>query len=205
MTADSAAARLGESVEVYRPARQYLPASLTAFALALFSTWCGLQWTLAFLPASLFIISAGLLGYLGTRPPIEISEQALRIGSTSLPWRQIASIDTTSWNSPLVLHLTLADGARLRLVYPGDVLSADRLLRQIRRLARGAAIDGVSRPAVVHDVAPIRADEHPLLSPRTRLLRSEDEAEVLRLYRELKSAGRHGSALSGSDDRSDAE
>jgi hypothetical protein len=190
-------------VEVYRPARQYLPASLTAFALALFSAWCGLQWSLAFLPASLFIVSAGLLGYLGTRPAIEISEEALRIGTTALPWRQIASIDTTSWNSPLVLHLTLADGSRQRLVYPGDVLSADRLMRQIRRLARGAAIDGVSRPAVLHDTAPIRADEKALISPRMRMLRDEDEADVLRLYRELKSAGRHGSAIGGAEDRVD--
>lgn len=203
MTADPGAVRLGESVEVFRPARQYLPASLTAFALALFSAWCGLQWSLAFLPASLFIVSAALLGYLGTRPPIEIGEQSLRIGSKTLPWRQIESIDTTSWNSPLVLHLTLADGSRQRLVYPGDVLSADRLLRQIRRLARGAAIDGVARPAVVHDTAPIRADEHAMISPRTRLLRTEDEEEVLRLYRELKSAGRHGSAISGAEDRTD--
>jgi hypothetical protein len=189
-------------VEVYRPARQYLPASLTAFALALFSAWCGLQWSMALLPASLFIISSFLLGYLGTRPPIEIGEHCLRIGSAMLPWNEIEGIDTTSWNSPLVLHLTLSDGSRRRLVYPGDVLSADRLVRQLRRLARGAAIDGVARPANLHEIAPIRADEHSLQPPRMRLLRPEDEAEVLRMYRELKSAGQHGSpSVSGADER----
>jgi hypothetical protein len=190
-------------VEVYRPARQYLPASLTAFALALFSAWCGLQWSLAFLPAFLFIVSAALLGYLGTRPQIEIGEHCLRIGSVSLPWNEIDKIDTTSWNSPLVLHLTMTDGSRIRLVYPGDVLSADRLLRQIRRLARKAVIDGIVRPVPIHETAPIRAGAQNLPTPPMRLLRPEDEAEVQRIYRELKSAGRHGSAISGSDDRAE--
>ena len=188
-------------MEVYRPARQYLPAALTAFALALFSAWCGLQWALAFLPAFLFIVSAVLLGYLGTRPPIEIGEHCLRIGSAIAPWTEIDAVDTTSWNSPLVLHLTLSDGSRMRLVYPGDVLSADRLLRQIRRLARGASIDGIVRPASVHQIAPIRADHRSMQSPRTRLLRLEDEAEVRRMYRELKSP-QHGSrSISAADER----
>ncbi|MCB1020293.1 MAG: hypothetical protein KDC27_10210 [Acidobacteria bacterium] len=190
-------------MEVYRPARQYLPASLTAFALALFSAWCGFQWALAFLPAALFIISAALLGYLGTQPPIEIGEHALRIGSEALPWKQILRVDTTSWNSPLVLYLTMMDGTKRRLVYPGDVLSADRLLRQIRRLARAAALDGVAPSARVHQVAPIRADDYPLQSPRVRLLRTEDEEDVLRIYREMKSAGRHGSAIGGGEDHAE--
>ena len=148
---------------------------MTAFALALFSAWCGLQWSLAFLPAFLFIVSAGLLGYLGTRPQIEIGEHCLRIGPVTLPWNEIDRVDTTSWNSPLVLHLTLTDGSRRRLVYPGDVLSADRLLRQIRRLARVAVIDGIARPATLHQVAPIRAGDtaaagpaRPSAAPRRR-------------------------------------
>ena len=187
-------------MEVYRPARQYLPASLTAFALAMFSAWCGVQWAMAFLPASLFIVSALLLGYLGTRPPIEVSVQGLRIGSRSLEWADIERIDSTSWNSPLVLHLTLSGGERRRLIYPGDVLSAERLMRQIRRLARGAAVDGVVRPAALPEIAPIRADSTTLAPPRPRMLRAEDEADVLRIYRELKSAGR---SVGGVDERND--
>lgn len=188
-------------MEVYRPARQYLPAALTAFALALFSAWCGVQWAMAFLPASLFIVSAVLLGYLGTRPPIEVSEEGLRIGSKTLHWADIDRIDSTSWNSPLVLHLTLAGGERRKLIYPGDVVSADRLMRQMRRLARGAAIDGVVRPTTLPEIAPIRADSPGLRAPRPRLLRPEDEADVQRIYRELQSARRQGSrSMSGPDD-----
>ena len=63
----------------------------------------------------------------------------------TLHWPDIERIDSTSWNSPLVLHLTLSGGERRRLIYPGDVVSADRLMRQIRRMARGAAVDGVVR------------------------------------------------------------
>lgn len=191
-------------MEVYRPARQYLPASLTAFALAMFSAWCGVQWSMAFLPAVLFIVSAVLLGYLGTRPSIEVSEQGLRIGCKTLHWPDITRIDSTSWNSPLVLNLTLSSGERRRLIYPGDVLSAERLMRQVRRMARGAAVDGVVRPVALPQVAPIRADSPNLTAPRPRLLREEDEAEVRRLYAELKNAGREGSrSVSGADDRPD--
>lgn len=192
------------SVEVYRPARQYLPASLTAFALAMFSAWCGMQWALAFLPAVMFIVSAVLLGYLGTRPPIEVNETGLRIGSKTLHWPDIERIDSTSWNSPLVLHLTLTGGDRRRLIYPGDVISADRLMRQIRRMARGAAMDGVVRPAALSEVAPIRADSAATQSERARLLRPEDEADILRIYRELERARRQGSrSVSGADDRTE--
>ncbi len=155
---------------------------------------------MAFLPATLFIVSALLLGYLGTRPPVEVNEQGLRIGSKTLSWREFRSIVSTSWNSPLVLNLTMAGGERRRLIYPGDVQSADRLMRQIRRMARNAAVDGVVRPAALPDVAPIQASQRGLPTPPVRLLRPEDEADVLRIYRELKSTGRYGS-LRGRDDQ----
>ncbi len=187
-------------MEVYRPARQYLPASLTAFALAMFSAWCGIEWAMAFLPAGLFVLSALLLGYLGTRPPIEISEDGLRIGARMLRWSDIRSIESTSWNSPLVLNLTLSGGESRRLVYPGDVASADRLLRQFRRLARGTAVDGVVRPPALPETAPIRVESRTIHAPRPRLLRAEDEEDVRRIYRKLKRAGR---SVHGADERSD--
>jgi hypothetical protein len=54
----------------YRPARQYLPASLVAAGLALFSSWCGMNWPLAFLPAGVFVLFSVILYFLATRPSI---------------------------------------------------------------------------------------------------------------------------------------
>lgn len=174
----------------YRPLRQYLPASVAAAALAAFSFWCGLHWYLALIPAALFLVLAGLLYFLSARPVIEVTRACLYIGVRSIRWSEIENIESTDWNSPLVLHLTLRGGKRVRLVYPGDVASADRLLRQVRRLATIATIDGVPHAEFWGEAAPIRADAKRLSAPTIRLLRNEDEEEVERLYRQLRAVGR---------------
>ena len=187
-------------MRVYRPASQYLPASLVAASLGAFSAWCGLQWPLAFVPAALFALSAGLLYYLGSRPPIQVADEGLRIGPRLIEWPDIDRIETTSWNAPLVLRLQLTDGPKLKLIYPGDVASADRLWREIRRKARASRR---RRPDPGGDgMAMIRPDLSALRAPRSRLLRSEDEQAIEQLYRQLKSVGRFD-ASGGSDEHSD--
>ena len=174
-------------MKIYRPARQYTPASLTAASLGTLSAWFGLQWGPAFIPALLFLLSAALLQYLASRPPIQISRRGLRIGAQSFRWDDIVEIRTTSWNSPLVLNLVVRDGRRVRLIYPGDVDSADRLLLEIRGLARRASVDGAPPPA-----PPVISGAQALLAARRRprLLRSKDEQDVERLYQQLKAVGR---------------
>lgn len=174
----------------YSPARQYLPASLVAVGLALFSVWCGLQWPLALVPAGLFVLSSVVLYYLATRPTIEIRESDLRIGSQIVGWREVARIDTTKWTSPLVLRVGLQDGSKLRMIYPGDEESASRLLRQMRRLARGAVLDGLPYHEYWGELVSVRDEARHLTPPKYRLLRPEDEAEVERLFQRLKSVGR---------------
>ncbi len=186
-------------MRVYRPASQYLPASFVAASLGAFSAWCGLQWSLAFVPAALFVLSAALLYYLGSRPPIQVADEGLRLGSRLIEWPDIDRIETTPWNAPLVLRLQLTDGRTVRLVYPGDVASADRLWREIRRKARASRR---RRPEPATDgLAMIRPDMSSLRAPRSRLLRSEDEQAVEQLYRQLKSVGRLDA--SSSDERSE--
>jgi hypothetical protein len=186
----------------YKPAPQYLPASLVAMALALFSVWCGLRWQLALIPAGLFVLSSLVLYYLATRPPIEIRDSDLRIGDLLIRWRDVARIDSTKWTSPLVLNLGTYDGGRLTMIYPGDEESASRLLRQMRRLAREALIDGLPHREYWGEVVPVRNEGQVLTSPRYRLLRPEDEAEVERLFQRLKAVGRFDKS-SSSDDRQD--
>lgn len=186
----------------YSPARQYLPASLVAVGLALFSVWCGLRWPLALVPAGLFVLSSLVLYYLATRPPIEIRESDLRIGSQVIGWREVTRIDTTKWTSPLVLHVGLQDGGRLKMIYPGDEESASRLLRQMRRLARGAVLDGLPYHEYWGELVTVRDEAGNPTPPKYRLLRPEDEAEVERLFQRLKSVGRLDKS-SSTDDRQD--
>ena len=101
----------------------------------------------------------------------------------------IRRVDRTGWISPLAVYISLASDERLLLVYPGDLDSANALLRHLRRHARESLIDGI--PWVefwgeaAHPVPEKREDP----SPRYQLLRAEDEAEVQRLYQVLKTVG----------------
>jgi len=188
----------------YSPARQYLPASVVAAGLALFSSWCGLHWPLAFMPAGVFVLFSVTLYYLATRPAIEVGESFLSIGKETIRWGEVERIDSTVWTSPLVLQLGLRDGRLVRLIYPGDVESASRLIRQIRRLAREAVIDGVPYRQYWGEVVPFRAEAQRLAVPRYRLMRPEDEADVERLYQRLKSVG-HLDQRSSADERQSQE
>jgi hypothetical protein len=169
------------------PSRHYLYAGLTAVAGAAFSTWCGLSWPLAFIPAVVFLASAVALVLLALRPVIEVHETHLVIGKEPIPWADIRRVDHAGWLSPLVVHLTLFDDRRLVVLYPGDPDAARRLLRYLRRLPRFALIDGVPHRRFWGDPPPPGGDDRG--SPRCPLLRAEDEAEVERLYQRLKAVG----------------
>lgn len=172
----------------YTPSRQYLKAGLAALAFAAFSAWCGVNWPPAFIPAALLLASALILLFLAFQPPIEISEKHLVIGRRLIRWADIRRVDRTGWLSPLIVQLTLADESRIVLIYPGDQESAAQLLRQLRRLAREALIDGIPYKQYWGESALPRADRRGAQA-RFHLLRPEDEAEIERLYRRLKSVG----------------
>jgi hypothetical protein len=168
----------------YVPSRHYRQAGSAAFGFGLLSIWFALSWPPVFLASGLFFASAAVLIYFAFRPPIEIRESHLSVGRRKIPWMDIRRLDRTGWLSPLVLHLTLFDNSRVLIVYPGDVDSANSLLRQLRRSAREALIDGIPYRQFWGEPA---ADARPLPSPVYRLLRPEDEAEVERLYQRLKA------------------
>ncbi|MBI3281779.1 MAG: hypothetical protein HYZ57_18295, partial [Acidobacteria bacterium] len=104
-------------------------------------------------------------------------------------WSDIERVDRTSWISPLVVYLTLAEGKRVLLVYSGDVEGGKSLLRQIRRYARFSLIDGIPYRQFWGELLPSVGEPKQLQSPRYRLLRPEDEAEVERLFQRLKTVG----------------
>lgn len=173
----------------YAPSRRYLHAGLAALAFAAFSGWCGINWPPALLPAALLLASALFLLLLGWQPAIEIHEKHLQIGRRLIRWADVRRVDRTAWISPLIVRLTLADDSRLLLIYPGDEASARSLLRDLRRMAREALIDGVPYRQYWGDSSVLRNGPRSG-SRKFHLLRPEDEAEVERLYHRLKTVGR---------------
>lgn len=179
-------------VSRYLPSRHYLSAGVIALVLAAFSAWVGVRWHPAFLPAILFLLSAAIVLFVALQPAIEIHEPHLRIHKRTIPWHQIRRLDRTGWVSPLVVHVTLLNNERILLIYPGDLDSANSLLRQLRRYSREALIDGIPYRQFWGEALglhPMERERRNLPSPRYQLLRPEDEAEVERMFQRLKTVG----------------
>jgi hypothetical protein len=173
----------------YSPSRHYLSAGLIAVGLAVFSGWVAVSWAPAWIAAVLFVASALLLIILALQPPIEVYEHHLAIGKKLIAWNDILRLDRTSWISPLVVRLTLIGDRRVTLIYPGDIDSGKSLLRHLRRCAKDALIDGIPYKQFWGELLPSGTERRQLPSPRYPLLRSEDEAEVERLFQRLKTVG----------------
>jgi hypothetical protein len=172
----------------YPPARHYLSIGIVALALAVFSGYVGLSWAPGFVPCVLFTLSGVTLIYLAYRPAIELHPHHLSIGGRVIHWLDIRRVDRTGWISPLIVRLTLFDDSRVLLIYPGNLDSCQSLLRYLRRASRDALIDGVPYRQYWGEVLSAPGAGHGA-SPRYRMLRSEDEAEVERLYQRLKTVG----------------
>jgi hypothetical protein len=173
----------------YTPSKQYLWAGLVAAGLAVISAVFATEWTIALVASILFLISAIAVLLLAFRPAIEIQEQRLLVGERSIPWAEVARVDRTGWISPLIVNLTLVNGEKILIVFPGDLDSSNSLLRHLRRNAREALIDGIPHRQFWGDALPPAEAPKQLTAPKVQLLRSEDEAEVERLYQLLKTVG----------------
>ena len=169
----------------YVPSRQYLRAGFVAVALGALCAWWGWHWTPGLVAAGMFAVSAASLFHLALRPAIEIRETHLTIGKRRIPWEEVRRVDRAGWASLLVVNLTLSDNSQVLVVFPGDLDSSNSLLRHLRRSAREALIDGI--PYRQFWGEPAAAEIAAMASPKYRLLRPEDEAEVERLYQRLKT------------------
>ena len=172
----------------FLPARTYLSSAAVALGLAAFSAWCGLKWWPAYIPAALFLLSGAAVLFLALRPAIEVTDAGLVIGGRAFDWSEIRRVDQTGWISPMVVDLTMMNQKRVRLVYPGERVNSNRLLRLIQQRSSLALINGVPWRRIFGAAA--QAEKAPLPSPRYRLLNDSDEADVERLYQQLRAAGR---------------
>ena len=173
----------------YLPAKHYLWLGAAAVLFAGACAWFAGSVSLAYIPAALFLLTAGFLVAMALRPAIEIHEGYLSVGKRIIPWMDIRRLDRTGWISPLIVRVTLFDDSRLVLVYPGDLDSCNSLLRHLRRLSRDALIDGIPYRQYWGELLSASGDRKQAPAPRYRILRPEDEAEVERLYQRLKTVG----------------
>ncbi len=175
----------------FTPSRHYMQAGLFALALALLTAGLGLQWPLVAVASVLFFLSAAFVFWLAFRPVLEITDTHLKVGKRLIPWNSILRVDRTGWVSPLALNLTLTDDQRVLIIYPGNLDNATRLLQQIRRMARQSLIDGMSHRQFWGEAAipPPASERKALPAPKYQLLNKEDEEEVERLFRQLKTVG----------------
>ena len=174
----------------FAPSRLYLTAAAVAFGLTSFSAWFTLRWWPAGIATVLFVCTSALILWLATRPAIEVRDKVLAIGRREIPWTSIRRVDQTGWVAPLVLHLTMEGGERLQLLYPGDADVSNELLGLIQRKSSCALINGIAWPRIFGEAEEERQEAVVEAAPKMKVLTDEDEAEVERLYQQLRTAGR---------------
>jgi len=172
----------------YQVSSTFLWAGFAALALTGLSFWMSLVFPLAWIATALFLVCAVLILYLALRPAIEVYDSHLEIGETAIPWKHIRRLDRSS-NVPLIVRLTLSDKTRVLVVYPSDPQSSGSLLRQLRRYAREALIDGVPYRQFWGEPSNAAPARRSMEAPRYPLLLPDDEAEVERMFQRLKAVG----------------
>lgn len=186
-------------VSRYNSPRDYLWTGVIALAFTAFSAWVGLAWHWAWIAAGFLLLGSVVAFALGLLPDIEVYESHLRVEShfrgsaRRIPWSEVARVDKL-FGFPLAVRLTFMNRETAVLVYAGDEEGRESLLRNLRRYPREALIDGASwrsfwgepqRPAASRRAEPKRNPP-----PRYPVLLPGDEAEVERLFQQLKTVGR---------------
>ncbi len=189
----------------YTPSRRYLLYTLLALSGAVLSAWVGIRWEPSWIACGLFGLTAIALASVTLRPVVEVYEECVKVGRREIPWKEIRKVDSTSWTAPLAVHLTLSDGERFMILYPGEAESAASLLQHLRRRSREALLDGVpyrqfwGEAPRKTEVPATRSAMNADAPPKYPVLRPEDEEEVERLFQKLKSVGRLESKNSDED------
>ena len=117
----------------YLPTKQYQYAGVGALVLALFCAGFAFQFPLSWVPTGLLLATGVVMLVLGCLPAIEIHKTHLAIGDKIIAWEEIKQVDRTGFVSPLLLYLTLSNGSRILLVYPGGMESSNQLLLELAR------------------------------------------------------------------------
>jgi hypothetical protein len=172
----------------FTPSRVYSIATLAGLIMTGFSVWCALRWWPAWLPAGMMFASVVCAAWIALRPSVEVTNSHLVVGRRTIAWDDVRRVDQTNWVTPMVVELTLREGPRLRVIYPGRAEQCGLLLRLIEQRATMALINGVPHRRIFGD--PPQPKPEKMIVPRPRFLSDQDEADVERMLHILKTAGR---------------
>jgi hypothetical protein len=187
------------TAEVYAPSRLYARAGWFGLAGAAVCVVCGLRAPFAFIPGFLCCVTSACLFLLASRPHIVVGDAQMLLGNRAIAWREIREVNTTRLVSPLVLRLKLTNNRKKLLVFPGEPERISKLLYQIRRSSTLASFDSVSyKDYWTWSSMGVLKGNHPAADQPVRMISQEDEEEIERLYKQLKSVGHL-------DSRSDSE
>ena len=177
--------------EVYIPSRLYARAGWFGLAGAVVCVFCGLRAPFAFIPAFLCCITSVCLFLLASCSSVVVNENQFLLGTRAIAWREVREVNSTRLVSPLVLRLTLTNHRKKWLIYPGEPERISKLVNQLRLNSTLATFDGISHKDywTWTSMGALRGS-HPTADQPVRMISHEDEEEIERMYRQLKSVGR---------------
>jgi len=179
------------SVEIYQPSRLYARVGWAALAGTLICILCGFRAPLAFIPGVLCATTAAVLFWLAARPAIRIGETQFNVGERAIAWREVREINSSRFVSPLILKIKLTNSRHKVLIFPGEPERIARLMFQLRKNSQLATFDGVAyRDYWIWSSLTGLRSESPVLEQPVRMLSTEDEEEIERMYQKLKTVGR---------------
>ncbi len=188
------------SVETFVPSRLYSRVGWAALAGVLVSVLCGFRAPLAFIPGFLCALTAVVLFALAARPLIRIGETQFNIGERSVAWQEVREINSSRFLSPLILKIKLTNARHVMLIFPGEPERIEQLLFQLRKNSHLASFDGVAyRDYWTWLSLNGSQHENPVREQPVRMLSSEEEEEIERMYQKLKTVGRLDSRVDSSN------
>jgi hypothetical protein len=178
------------SADIFVPSRLYARAGWFGVAGAVVCFLCGFRSAFAFIPGVLCGVTSALLFWISARPRISICEAHVALGKRTIAWRELREINSTRLVSPLVLRLKLTNNRQKFLVYPGEPERISKLLHCLRKNASLATFDGVSyKDYWTWSSMGMLRNENGAPDQAVRMISPEDEEEIERMFRQLKSVG----------------
>jgi|GEM_PF-1343955 len=191
-------------VETFLPSRWYARTGWFTLAGSAGLAFLGLQAPVFLIPCLVFAVLALFLLWLSSRPSIRVGETQFNIGERAIAWREVKEVNRVRIISPLILRIKLTNSRKKVLIYPGEIGRVEHLVHLLQKNSHLATFDGVayrdywtwSSMAGFHGQKQSRSAQSgqkqsqlPLLDQPVRMLTTEEEDEIERMYQKLKTVG----------------
>jgi hypothetical protein len=191
-------------VETFVPSRWYARTGWFTAAGSAALTFFGFRSPIFLILGAVAALSALLLLWLSSRPAIQVGEMQFNIGERAIAWREVKEVNRVRLLSPLILRIKLTNSRKKILIYPGEVGRVEQLVHLLRKNSHLATFDGVayrdywtwSSMAGLHSRKAAGAlppgqkqTQKPLLDHPVRMLTTDEEDEIERMYQKLKAVG----------------